>query len=197
MNLDIFELRRHIFHICSGIGFILMLLYIPYAQFILFIILILGGLASFLATQFKLPFVTNALCLFERQRNNHFPGKGVIFFFIGSLISLQIFPRQIALASIIILTFSDPTSHFIGHHFGKIKIFNKRKNFEGFLAGTIIGAFFASFFVSWPLAIIGATFAMFTEFAGLAMAGENIDDNLFIPLVAGTVMLLLRTRFGM
>ena len=47
---------------------------------------------------------------------------------------------------------------------------------------------FACFFVSPLVAFAGAFVAMFIESVEVAMAGETIDDNLLIPLVAGTVM---------
>ena len=55
----------------------------------------------------------------------------------------------------------------------------------------VIGMIFASFFVSILQAFLGSLFAMTLELIGVAMGGENIDDNLLIPLVAGTIMHLI------
>ena len=189
MKLDKFELRREIFHLLVGISIIIGVIYIPYAQFIGFGILIIGAFLSFLSTQYQIPLISKSLCLFERECNKNFPGKGVLFFFIGSLISLQIFEKNVALASILILTFADPVSHFIGSNFGKYKTeLNKKKNLEGTFSGIIIGTLFASFFISPLVAFFGSFFAMILELAGIAMGNTQIDDNLIIPLVAGTVM---------
>ena len=126
--------------------------------------------------------------LFNPTRGeNELTCKGVLFFFMGSLLCLQLFSREIALASIFILTFADPVSHFIGQNFGGIIKINK-KYLRGTLAGIIVGTIFASFFVPIYLALIGAFFAMFFEVLEIAMAGQTIDDNLLIPLVAGTAM---------
>ena len=190
-KINLFELRREIFHILVGIGFILMIIYVPYAQFILFGILIIGGLLSFLSTQFYIPGLSKCLCLFERECNKNFPGKGVLFFFIGSLLSLQLFNQKIALASILILTFADSVSHFVGSNFGKTALFNKRKYIEGNIFGIIIGSLVASFFVPIYIAFAGCFVAMFIEAVEIAMGGVTIDDNLLIPLVAGTVMHLV------
>jgi dolichol kinase len=191
-KLNIFELRRELFHILVGISFLLVVLFFPYAEVFLFIVLIIGSLVSFLASQFPIPLITRALCLFERECNRKFLGKGVIFFFIGSLISLQLFQRNIALASIMILTFSDPISHFVGSNFGKrASSFDRKKNIEGTVAGIIVGFIMASFFISPLLAFTGSFFAMMLELAGIRMAGEKVDDNLLIPIVSGTIIYLL------
>ncbi|MGC9309086.1 MAG: diacylglycerol/polyprenol kinase family protein [Candidatus Nanoarchaeia archaeon] len=195
--MDIFELRREIMHMMVGALFLLIVILFPkpFGEMFLFIVLLLGGLVSFLSTKFHLPLISSCLELFERKDNGKFPGKGVLFFFIGSLIVLQLFPRDIAFSSIIILTFSDPISHFVGSNFGKLPGINKRKYIEGTLAGILIGGLLASLIVNPLLAFIGAFVAMFLEAAEIAMAGKNVDDNLLIPIVAGTVMYLLRLRF--
>jgi len=194
-KIDYFELRRELVHILVGILIILGVLYLPYAQFIGFVVLVLGGFFSFLCSRYEIPFFSRMLCLFERECNKKFPGKGVIFFFISALLSLQLFERDIALASIVILTFADPVSHFVGSNFGKTALFSKKKYIEGNIAGILVGTIFAGFFVNLFIAFAGCFVAMFIETAEIAMGGEKVDDNLFIPLVAGTVMHLLRLRF--
>jgi dolichol kinase len=191
MQINTFELRRQVFHVLVGISVIIISLYLPYSDYFLFSVLLFGILLSFLSVYLKIPIVYRFLCIFERDCNKRFPGKGVLFFFMGALLSLKLFPRDIALASIIILTFSDPVSHFVGRNFGKIKLINKRKNIEGTIAGIIAGTLFSSFFVPIWLSFIGSLFAMLFELAGMKMAGESIDDNLLIPLIAGTSMFLV------
>lgn len=191
-EIDLLELRREIFHILAGIGFLIIALFIPNAQYILFIILILGALLSFLATHYKIPVIHDFLCLFERDCNRNFPGKGVLFFFIGSLLSLRLFNYQVALASIIILTFADPVSHFVGSNFGKTRSkFDRRKKVEGTISGILVGTIVASLFVNPLIAFVGSLFAMIAELIGVIIGNLNIDDNLLIPLVSGTIMHLL------
>ena len=181
-----FEIRRKLLHILLGIILILTSLFSPYAKKAIFVLLVLGVFISFLSTQYKLPVITKCLCIFERECNKHFPGKGVLFFLIGSLLSLQLFPKEIALASIMILTFADPLSCIIGSSFGKIKLINE-KNIEGTIAGIFIGTLLASLFVPVYLAFIGSLFAMIFELT----FSDVVDDNLLIPLIAGTIMYLL------
>lgn len=124
-----------------------------------------------------------------------FPGKGMIFFFIGVLFSIELFERDIALAAIMVLTFGDSISHLIGARIGKMKnIFNgkSKKLFEGTLAGGFIGFLAAMIFVPFSEAFLGSFTAMFTEVVKIDLNEYTLDDNLIVPLVAGTVMFLVR-----
>jgi dolichol kinase len=194
MKMHNLEIRREIFHILVGILFILTVLFIPYGEIILFIVFILGIMASLLSTRIKLPIIHNLLCTFERKCNKNFPGKGVIYFFLGSLLALRLFDQNIALASIAILTFADPISNFVGSSFGIIKLASERKNIEGTFAGVVSGTIFASFFVNPLLAFTASLVAMVFELVGIKLAEAEIDDNLLIPLVAGTTIFLI-TKF--
>ena len=82
-QIDLFELRREVFHILVGIGFVLIMLFLPWPRTFLFFVLIFGGFMSFLSTRIHLPLVGNCLCLFERDCNRGFPGRGVLFFLLG------------------------------------------------------------------------------------------------------------------
>ncbi len=197
IRIDMFEFKREVVHMLVGISFIMFLLFVPSAQFVLFGILIIGCFVSFLSTMYRVPVVHDFLCTFERECNmKRFPGKGIIFFFIGSLLVLQLFSKNIAIASILILTFADPISHFVGANFGRTTLINKKKYIEGTIVGSLVGFFFASFFVNPWIAFAGAFVAMFLEYVEIAMAEQTLDDNLLIPLVAGSVMKLLSLRLG-
>jgi len=183
-----FELRREVFHILSGIGFLLVLIFVPYSKYILFAIFVIGMLISMISAYIPIPVVSNFLCLFERRCNRSFPGKGVIMFFLGSLLSIQLFEENIAIVSILILTFSDPISHLVGSTFGKTKIVSKRKNIEGTVAGIAVGTALGSFLIPVWLAFIASLSAMIIELLELKVEGHIIDDNLLIPLTAGTIL---------
>lgn len=192
MKISNLEARRGIFHILVGIAFLLVVLFIPYGEIFLFFVFIFGIFLSFIASQFKIPGIYHFLCFFERECNKNFPGKGVIYFFLGSLLSLRLFEQNIAFASIAILTFADSISHFVGSNFGRTKSsINRKKNIEGTIAGILAGTLFASFFIHPFLALVGSAAAMLLELAGIKMGKEEIDDNLLIPLVAGTTMFLV------
>jgi dolichol kinase len=196
-KIEEFELRRKIVHILMGIVAVLLLINNIVTPFIIFIILIIGILLSLLSLKVKVPILHLFLNNFERiGEKGKLPGRGIIFAVVGSLLALQLFERNIALASIMILTFADPISHLIGKFFGRTKSFlDKRKNIEGHIAGAIISALLAMFFVHPILAIAGSLVAMLFESLIIEVQKIELDDNLIIPLAAGTAMFLIMRFF--
>jgi len=160
----------------------------------LFIILIAGILISILSRKFKIPVIYSFLKLFERKDIlKTFPGKGTISFLMGCLLVLQLFEKNIALASIIILTFGDSVSHLFGWHFGRKKHpLNCLKSIEGNIAGAITGFLGAMLFVSPLTALLASFGAMTAEAVELRMNNKIIDDNIIVPLIAGTIIHLMR-----
>lgn len=197
-NIDNLELKRKIMHILIGIIALLLLTYNLISSLIIFIILIIGIFVSLLSLRIKIPIISWFLDNFERNKDkNTLPGRGIIFAVAGSLLALQLFKINIALASITILIFADSTSYLIGKVFGKTKsLLDKTKNIEGNIAGFIISSLFAMFFVHPILAISGALIAMLFESLIIEIQKIKLDDNLIIPLAAGTTMFLI-VRFLM
>lgn len=187
------ELKRKILHMLIGIAALFLIIYKIINPLIIFIILTIGVFVSLLSLRIKIPLISWFLDNFERDKDkNKLPGRGIIFAVVGSLLALQLFETNIALASIIILTFADPISHLVGKAFGKTKSpFDKTKNIEGHIAGAIISSLIAMFFVSPILAIAGAIIAMLFESIIIEIQKIQLDDNLIIPLAAGTTMLLI------
>jgi len=172
---------------------ILLIVYEVIGSLIIFIILIAGIFFSFLSLRFRLPVLSFFLDNFERkEEKGKLPGRAIIFAIVGSLLALQLFERNIALASIVILIFADPISHLVGKNLGKTKSFlDKRKNIEGHIVGAIVSSLFAMFFVHPVLAIAGSLTAMFFESVIIEIQKIELDDNLVIPLAAGTAMFLI------
>lgn len=197
MEINRFEVRRQAFHICLGLAIIILLINNILNSLILFLMLIMGIMISILSKRFKMPLIYSFLKIFERKDTlKTFPGKGTISFLIGCLLVLQLFERDIALASIMILTFGDSVSHLFGWHLGRKKHpLNCLKSIEGNIAGAITGFLGAILFVS-PLSAFLASFgAMTAEAIELKMNNKIIDDNIIVPLVAGTIIYLMRIYF--
>jgi dolichol kinase len=190
------EFGRQILHILIGLIAILLIYFNILSEWSIFLLIIVGILTSFLVKRVRLPFFSFFLDNFEREhQKTEFPGKGMIFFFIGVLLVLKLFSKDIALAAIMILTLGDSVSHLIGERFGQIKnIFNEsgKKLLEGTLAGTLAGFLGAILFVPVTEALFGSFIAMTAEVVQIDFNENTIDDNLVVPLVAGTVMLLVR-----
>jgi len=188
------ELGRKLLHMMIGISAILLLVYNIITPWIIFGIFIACVVISLLSLRFRLPLVSFFLDNFERSKDKHqLPGKGIIFAMAGSLLVIRLFPIDIALASMVILTFADPVSYLVGKYLGKTpSILDERKNIEGNLAGFILSSLFAMFFVAPSLAIAGSLISiMLFESLIIEIQRVQLDDNLIIPLAAGTTMLIL------
>ena len=113
---------------------------------------------------------------------------GATWLFIASFITVLIFPMDIAVYALLIMTVSDAVAALVGSYFGKRKIFNK--TFEGTLAGIIVGISLCFLVPTIPfmIAVIGVITGMSVELLPLRM-----NDNLSIPLVSGGIMHIART----
>jgi len=156
----------------------------------LFFILIAGLIVSVASRKYKIPVISWFLENFEKpEYAKTFPGKGVLFLIAGCLLVLKLFPDNIALAAIAILAVGDPLSHLVAGSFkGKLL---KRKSLSGLLLSIILASFAASFFVDFAFAFIAAIAALISEILVIKLGEDPVDDNIIIPLVAGTILYLL------
>jgi len=127
--------------------------------------------------------------LFSMLRNHEKSGKytGATWVFISSTLSIGIFPKDIAIISLIYMSIGDTAAGLIGRKFGRIKIYNK--TLEGALAGFIVCLILGLMIdlnLSKTLVAIGALSAAIIELMPI-----SIDDNLIIPLFSGTVMYVM------
>ena len=114
--------------------------------------------------------------------------KWSIFYLLGAFLVVFIFPKDIALASIMILALGDSVSRLVGPY-GYLKHhFHNEKFFEGVIVGSIAGFLGALIFVSWILALAGSLISMLLEGIDLRIKGFKIDDNLLILILAAVVM---------
>ncbi len=187
MDKDI-EFRRQIFHVVLGVVLVY-LLYIGMLNLLLmFFLLLIGFVLSLLSKKYDLIFVRWFLRNFDRKGES-LPGYGVLTYFLGCIIALGLFRKEVALASILVLAFGDSFSHF--GRFGNIRNpFSDVKFLEGMVIGVIAGMLGAKLFVPWKAAFFGSLVAMSAEGLDLTVFKKKIDDNLLIPIVAGLIMSL-------
>ena len=117
----------------------------------------------------------------EREKGTF---MGSTYFLFSSLLTLLLFPKPIAIASLLILILSDTCAALVGKGIGKFRVFGK--TLEGSTA-----FLFSSLLIVWfypdlnrfsgTLGAFGATL--------VELLPIKIDDNLTIPLVAGGIML--------
>lgn len=193
-----FELRRKSFHIVLGSA----LAYFIYNNLIysrqLFWILVAGTVLSLIVRKYRVPVIWQLLKFFERKEViKTFPGKGTIFFFAGVLLTISLFPRDIAMASIMILTFGDSVSHLAGIYLGRTRssLGDRKKLLEGTIAGIFTGFLAANLFVAWHEAFLASVGAMIAEVVELDLNKQPVDDNIIVPLAAGAIITLIRIYF--
>ncbi|MBT3813807.1 hypothetical protein HOE37_03860 [Candidatus Woesearchaeota archaeon] len=191
------EIKRQLFHLALGLALAGLYYLDIIGPLTMFLGIICGGLLSFISKRVDIPIFSTFLDHFERKEvRKKFPGKGMIFYFIGTLFVMQLFEKDIALAAIMVLAFGDSVSHMFGAKFGKIKNIisgDSKKLLEGTFAGTVAGALSAALFVPFPEAFLGALAAMIFEVFKIDFNDKTLDDNIVVPLIAGTVMFLIRT----
>lgn len=180
-----FELKRQSFHLLLGLTIAILFYFEIMSEFTLLFVLLAGIILSFISSKYPLPIIRTFLSAFERK-DARFPGEGAIFFITGSLIALALFPKDIALASIMVLAFGDSMATVFGTHIGKRKI--KNKSLEGSVAGLIFGFFGAWLFVDAHLAFFGCLAAMAFEAIEIRFMKQRLNDNLFIPIIAAIIM---------
>lgn len=111
---------------------------------------------------------------------------GASFVFIASFLSVLIFPKEVAVAAMLVAALADPTACLVGERWGTIRLL-KAKSLQGWLAFLAAGwvglAWLPDF--DWHQKITFVLFASLVElFSG------RLDDNLTVPLVTGGFILL-------
>ncbi len=189
MKLNRLELRRQSFHALLGVVIVLGVLYGFLDVKRLLLVFIAGIVISSLSVRYKVPVISWFLDQFDRK-GEKIPGKGAMFFLLGSLIVLALFPQGIALASVLVIAFGDSVATLVGMHLGRIKSIT-RKTLEGFFSGAFAGFLGALFFVDYVSAFAASVAAMCFELLDIRFGIKVIDDNLMVPLVAALVMYII------
>jgi len=151
-------------------------------------------LLSFLSIYFKIPIFYKFLEHFDRKQDiESFPARGALFFMLGSSLSVLLFEKDIALASILILSVGDAVSSIISYGYGRTRgFFNTGKLMEGTIAGIFCSFFVALFFVNIIEAFLASFVSMIFESLEWRLGRFVIDDNVSIPLIAGLVIFAIR-----
>lgn len=206
------EIKRQILHIGIGL-FTVILIYFDIVEEIgrqypftslyflpefarpFLILLIVNLVLSILSKKGRVPIVEWFLKKFERSEDRKIlPGKGLFFTLLGIFILSLFVEKAVIGASLLIISVGDSVSHLVGKKFGEVDHpLSHEKKIEGHLVGAFLSGVGASIFINPVIAFIAAFLAMFIE--GVEF-GEKIDrlleDNLFIPLIAATIIIILR-----
>ena len=177
------EYWRKACHIFAGLSISFAYLWLPKDIFLcLFFPMAVAYIIVDLA-RFKIKWLERIYLLaaktFLRDEEYSRPTTG-FYFFVGSALTIILFPKQIAIGTLIVLALSDPLAALIGQRYGRHRIWNK--TIEGSMA------FFISAWLILTLYFGGEPFKhLIPAFAGtlVELAPCPIDDNLSIPLVIG------------
>ena len=188
--------KRQLFHLVLGLLIVLLIYLDLLTAFLIGIVILIGLILSFVTRRYRIPVIDWFLQTFERDEDiKQIPGKGVIFMFVGAFIMVFFFPKNVALASMIILALGDSIAPLFGRY-GKIRHpFSKRKFLEGAIVGFIAAFLGAMLFVEANAALFAALAAMIIEGIDLELRINPLDDNVVMPLVAGIVILLTKIIF--
>ncbi len=178
------EFRRQITHLLFGL---ILVLFIYFNLINYEIIGVLFILSLFINHFCKIKFVDKFMKFLEREsETKSFRAKGLVFYLLGTFLSLILFEKNIAMASIIVLAIGDSVSTIKG----RVKHpFNQNKYLEASILAWLISGLVASLFVPFYASYIASFVAMFVE--SFDLKKYKIDDNLLVPLIAGAVMSLI------
>jgi dolichol kinase len=111
---------------------------------------------------------------------------GSTYFLFSTILTLLLFPKSIAIASLLILILADSSAALVGKGIGRVPIWGK--TLEGSMAFLFTSLLIVLIYpglnrFSGSLAALGATV--------IEILPIKVNDNLTIPLVAGAIMFFL------
>ncbi len=109
-----------------------------------------------------------------------------LYFAIGIVATLLIFPKMAAGGAIAMFCLGDSAASIFGGSISDSLPFNKGKTWEGSVAGFFFAFLAGTFFVPPVYALVGAAIAM-----GVEVLPLPINDNVVIPVVTGAALTLL------
>lgn len=104
-----------------------------------------------------------------------------IWFALGALSTITLFPFKYALIGVLTLSIGDPVASLVGLSVKNRhpSPFNESKSIEGTLAGLLVAVLACAFFTDPITSIIGCTAGMIVEASPIP-----INDNLTIPIIS-------------
>ncbi|MCX6741786.1 MAG: hypothetical protein NTX24_01255 [Candidatus Pacearchaeota archaeon] len=185
------EILRKLIHILFGLLIVAGLQTIEQSIFIRLLLVLF--LFTVFITVVNLRYKIKILEKVGKDSEKKFPLKGAIFFLVGAAIVILLFPRDVAMASILVLTFGDSVSYLAGFFGAKYKInpFRKWKSLFGTFCGMVVAFLFAIIVIDPLSAAVGAFFGMVAEAISIKLGETDADDNLVVPLAAATAMYFL------
>ena len=114
---------------------------------------------------------------------------GATWVMISAFITILIFPKNIAILSLIFMSIGDTLAGLVGRRVGKLKI--GEKTVEGFLFG-----FLACALISYNYKLIPFSISIYGSLVGMIfeVLPLPLDDNLKIPISSALIMYIIESN---
>jgi len=141
---------------------------------------------------FPLNFISNLLLTDEEKKSY----GTYLYFAIGQMFAAFICPPMVYFSILAMSSIGDLMSSQIGIRYGKTPItWNKKKTWEGTIAGTVTSFMICLIFVGFIYALIFAI--VFMSFDLFTRKPLNLSDNLLIPIGIALIYIFIRYGFDL
>ena len=160
---------------------------VPVVGILIFNVALLYSISELLRLEGRdLPLISQITRLAASQSELNGFAAAPLYFAFGILLTLAVFPSPASGAAVAMFCLGDSAASLFGGLISTSLPFNKRKTWEGSLAGFFFAFLAGTFFVSPLLALIGAAIAMTVEVLPLP-----VNDNVLVPVITGAALTLL------
>lgn len=180
------ETKRKTMHVC---GVAIPLLYFFLQKNFIILCFVFSFIVIFIIEWLRFRGIVSLPFLREEEKKNI---GAYVFFIIGAFMSILIFEKSIAIASIFMLAIGDASSGILGAVISGNRTEMPEKRIKP--PEVILIMFFISSYIGYlvlhslPVAIFGAIGAVIADGVPLKVYGVMVDDNLTIPLFSGALM---------
>ena len=183
------NLRRKIIHLFYGLALAFLVNY-QILNITYFAILTISLTLILLFNHLKpIKPLVKLIVHFERKPFPKLLGQGPLVFTWSCFLATLIFPNPIATVAILNLAVGDSINALVGYYLNHGKL-TKKKKLKASLASALATALVSLQYLP-PKLFLPATFVTaFFEFTEPKIGSRKIDDNFFIPLVSGGIILL-------
>lgn len=181
---------RQLYHSLSGLALVFILSFLDKPADVYLTLTLLFFAITIETTRLYLPGINRmfiscfGILMRSEERDNP---TGTLYYLLGALIALLLFPKEIVLFSMTVLAVGDPSAYIVGYNFGRLRI--GKKSMEGSLAfwaaSVIAGFLLHRLWINLSVTDIvtgGLTGAV------IELIPVRINDNLTIPVITSAAL---------
>src|SRR3989337_802113 len=184
---------RQFYHSLSGLALVFIISFLDNPADVYLTLILLFSAIIIETARLYLPEINRMFIhcfgILMRNEERHNP-TGTLYYLLGALVALLLFPKEISLFSMTVLAVGDPAAYIIGSNFGKYRI--GKKSLEGslaFLTASVIAGFLLRNLwddLSFVAVITGAGTGTVVE-----LMPVKINDNRTIPVTASAAIYMM------